>query len=156
MCHYTSLLGNKLVLKELAKEILRINTSLLASELFNSWTQKLDANMKTSSPFPHNQERSLVLLLYCKVRRLGGRRGHGEVTQCVHVFVCVCVCVSMDACLFLLNKHTLFSGNQRESLTPKYFPQILNMFFISQKITISAKGTEKHFKFTFHPPVYIL
>ena len=69
MCHYTSLLGNKLVLKELAKEILRINTSLLASELFNSWTQKLDANMKTSSLFPQNQERSLVLLLYCKVRR---------------------------------------------------------------------------------------
>ena len=89
---------------------------------------------------------------------MGGRRGDDEVTQCVHVCVCVCVCVclSMDACLFLLNKHTLFLGNQRESLTPKYFPQILNMFFISQKITISAKGTEKHFKFTFYPPVYTL
>ena len=69
MRHYTSLLGNKLVLKELAKTILTINTSVLASELFNSWTQKLDANMKTSSPFPHNHEWSLVLLLYCKVRR---------------------------------------------------------------------------------------
>lgn len=42
MRHYTSLLGNKLVLKELAKTILTINTSVLASELFNSWTQKLD------------------------------------------------------------------------------------------------------------------
>ena len=69
MCHYTSLLGNKLVLKELAKAILRISTSLLASDLSNSWTHKLDANMETSSPFPHNQEWSLVLLLYCKVRR---------------------------------------------------------------------------------------
>lgn len=53
----SSLLENKLVLKELAKVILRIQSaSLLASKPSNGWTKKLDTNMK-SSRAPHLQKK---------------------------------------------------------------------------------------------------
>lgn len=48
-----------------------------------------------------------------------------------------------------MNIPFFFKNIQKGFPTPKSFPQILNMFFISQKITISAKGIEEHFNFKF-------